>query len=74
MAASCKKAVMEAMAVGDATAMLERFGVGFFSAYLVSNQVHVVSKHNDDEQYIWESGAGGSCLQCRKTRSWSMAK
>jgi len=60
IASSGTKKFLESLIDNNGSQFIGQFGVGFYSGYLVADKIVVVSKHNDDNQYVWESTGNGT--------------
>lgn len=74
VAKSGTTAFLEAMGKGESLSLIGQFGVGFYSAFLVSNKVVVTSKSNDDEQHIWTSTADAKFFVVKDPRGDTLGR
>lgn len=65
---------IESLSEGQDLSLIGQFGVGFYSVYLVADKVRVVSKHNDDDQHVWESSADGTFTLAKDPRGNTLGR
>nr|ALN96986.1 HSP90-like protein [Populus tomentosa] len=67
IAKSGTSAFVEKMQSSEDLNLTGQFGVGFYSVYPAADYVEVISKHNEDKQYVWESEADGALAISEET-------
>jgi heat shock protein beta len=65
---------VEALSEGADLSLIGQFGVGFYSIYLVSDKVRVVSKNNNDDQHVWESTADSNFVVAKDPRGNTLGR
>ena len=68
MEAMKEKAAASGETTGPDSNLIGRFGVGFYSAFLVATRITVASKSNDDAStWEWESSLGSTSYTIRES-------
>eukprot|EP00898_Chlorokybus_atmophyticus_P007043 jgi/Chlat1/733/Chrsp104S00021 len=69
------EALQESKQEGDAgTNLIGRFGVGFYSAFLVADKVTVRTKNDKDRQWVWESTVNSSSFTIEEDNSEDLVR
>ncbi len=65
---------IQAISQSENLNLIGQFGVGFYSTFLAANKVTVISKNNDDDQYVWESSAANSFTIAKDPRGNTLGR